>query len=87
MLALNSCGDRLGSEEGRPIEDTICKLYRRAYGREPDPFELTAATSFLRTRDHGSQTGDAESAGDARDEALIDLCHVLLNSNEFIYLD
>ena len=46
--------------------------YRIAYGREPSDDESTIASGFLR----------GESA-----TALNDFCHVLLNTNEFIYVD
>lgn len=48
-------------------------LYQILFGRTPTAEESTVATKFL---------GDNSSK-----ERLIDLCHVLLNSNEFLYVD
>jgi hypothetical protein len=47
--------------------------YRLAYGRQPSADERGRATSFV-TRESG-------------DAGLVDLCHVLLSSNEFLYVD
>jgi hypothetical protein len=47
--------------------------YRLAYCREPSAGERNRAASFL-TRENG-------------DAGLVDLCHVLLSSNEFLYVD
>ncbi|HSU67118.1 MAG TPA: DUF1549 and DUF1553 domain-containing protein [Tepidisphaeraceae bacterium] len=48
--------------------------YRIAYSRFPKPDERTLGIQFL-----GSEGAD--------DKALTDFCHVLLNSNEFLYAD
>jgi hypothetical protein len=47
------------------------QAYRLAYGRAAEPAEVDSVQQWLRDRTDG----------------LIDLCHVLLNSNEFLYLD
>jgi hypothetical protein len=52
----------------------IARAYRLVLGRPPDLFEADTAERFLRTRPD-------------RGEALIDLCHVLLISDEVLYLD
>jgi hypothetical protein len=53
---------------------TIDAAYRVAYDRLPKPDERKDALSFF------TQSQDAK-------QALVDLCHVLLNSNEFLYAD
>ena len=53
----------------------VQSAYRLAYGRLPHADEQTQAVDFL------NRSGAAESKG------LVDLCHVLLNSNEFLYAD
>jgi hypothetical protein len=50
--------------------------YRLAFGRDPTNDELTRAVEFL------SSTDGEEPPG-----TLVDLCHVLLNANEFLYVD
>ena len=58
---------------GATKEQKIAALYSSLFGRAPKADESTTATAFL---------GDNSSK-----ERLIDLCHVLLNSNEFLYVD
>jgi len=58
---------------GREAEQRVNILYQTLFGRAPSPEESATATKFL---------GDSNSK-----ERLIDLCHVLLNSNEFLYVD
>jgi hypothetical protein len=69
----------------------------RAFSREPSPRRVAEATSFLGAQKAlGAQkpTGaqqvlGAQGTGEKGSErqALIDLCHVLLNCNEFVYVD
>jgi hypothetical protein len=54
----------------------IQRAYRLAFARDPGNGELEAATSFL-SHNNGASPRDA----------WVDLCHVLLNANEFIYID
>jgi hypothetical protein len=62
-----------------PARDRLDRLYELAFGRPPGDEERTAALAFLagQARDHGP--GD-----DVR--AWADLCHVLINVKEFIYI-
>ncbi|MHC4994179.1 MAG: DUF1549 and DUF1553 domain-containing protein [Planctomycetota bacterium] len=52
--------------------------YRSAFGRAAIPKEITAARAFL--------DASPVSTGDPQ-QPLVDLCHVLLNANEFVYVD
>jgi hypothetical protein len=57
--------------------------YRLAYGRDPEPDELSQADAFL-----SAQARRVSTPGrDGLREALVDFCHALLNSNEFLYVD
>ena len=58
--------------------DSIVLAWRFALGRDPSDAERTAARAHL-----DRQT---QSLG-SKPRALTSLCHVLLNANEFIYLD
>jgi hypothetical protein len=62
----------------------IAAAYRRVLGRSPDAFEADAAARFLREQ---PSRVDRSASRPGREQALIDLCHVLLNSNELIYTD
>jgi hypothetical protein len=53
----------------------VVALYTQVLGREPDEGERTAAAKFLSQKQDGKEM------------TLADLAHVLLNSNEFVYVD
>jgi hypothetical protein len=55
--------------------------YRLALGRAPNAEERDRALQFLTKADANAL------AGAGLDVGLVDLCHVLLNSNEFLYVD
>ncbi len=63
----------------KTAEERIAEAYRIALGREPAAAEAAANRDFLarQTRFHG---GDAAAA-------LTDLCDVILNLNEFVYIN
>jgi hypothetical protein len=64
-------------------EDSRVRLaYRLAVARDASVPELDRAVNFIYER-----RGDAKVDVGKVDAALIDFCHVLLNSNEFLYLD
>jgi hypothetical protein len=67
-----------GQEEtaGTPVQ--INRAFKLAYGREAKADELEAAAGFI-----AKQSGAAGS----RAKALIDFCHTLLASNEFLYVN
>jgi hypothetical protein len=66
--------------------DQVSRAFRLAFGREPTADQRRQAVQFLQRQAgaHLEQAGTAESADDV---ALFDFCHVLLNSNEFLYVD
>jgi len=61
--------------EASGFEERITTAYRNALGRRPQIEELAVAQSFL------------ESGGDDTENAWVDFCHVLLNTNEFLYIN
>jgi hypothetical protein len=70
---------------GEDERDRACVLnaYRLALGREPEPDELERVMRFL-----AEQEGRTHSKADlGKHEALVDFCHTMLNSNEFLYVD
>jgi hypothetical protein len=60
----------------------ISALYRDAFGRPPAAEEVVSAEEFLRTQAQLYQTEDPQNQ-----KLWADLCHVLLNTKEFIYLN
>ena len=75
MLRAKAFARRLAQPSSATLDERIMTAYRLAYGRSPTADETRAATEFL-------QSGAADEK-----EALVDFCHVLLNSSEFLYVD
>jgi uncharacterized protein DUF1549/uncharacterized protein DUF1553/cytochrome c len=75
MQRAKSFARRLASDSSATLEQRVATAYALAFGRPPTAGESDDAVEFL-------QTNPAKS-----DDAFVDLCHVLLNSNEFLYVD
>ena len=67
-----------GDEPGRCIE----QAYRLAFARKPQPAEMQRLLAFLE-----GQAQLAGGAAGAGDKGLVELCHLLLCLNEFVYVD
>jgi hypothetical protein len=67
--------------------DRIMLAYRYALGREPELEELEQSAAFLERQARFAQPRAGRSKLTADQSALVDFCHVLLNSNEFLYVD
>lgn len=70
---------RIQQEAGTDRGSQIRIAYRLSFGREPSSSEVSAAAEFLNTQ--------AARNAAAASNVLADFCHVLLNSNEFLYVD
>ncbi|MCW5983287.1 MAG: DUF1553 domain-containing protein [Bryobacteraceae bacterium] len=68
-----------GGDDGR-----VRALYRIALSREPSPKESAGAQAFLRQQRDGYA---APGAADPDLQALAALAHVMLNANEFVYIN
>jgi hypothetical protein len=84
--------DRVHSEAGDDSTAQIDRAWWLALSREPSPGEREAALRHLEVqRSNLTEAATAEgkplAAEAARQQALASLCHVLLNLNEFIYVD
>ena len=66
---------RINEDSSQTLEQRVATAYALALGRPPSAAETDEALHFL-------QTNPAKS-----DDAFVDWCHVLLNSNEFLYVD
>ena len=77
LVRAQALAARLQREAAADDGQLVTRAYQLAFDRSPTPDELATATSFL-----ARQTSSAD-----RTAALVDLCHVLLNSNEFVYVD
>lgn len=81
---------RVAAEAGAETPRQIELAYRLAFGRPPNDEELAVITSFL-AQQEAQITSDAATASQAvdnpRQRALEALCLVLLNANEFAYVE
>jgi hypothetical protein len=69
-------------------EQLVSRAFQLVFARPPEPAEQAGAVEFLEQQSQRDlQNVSTTAGGDARAAALIDFCHVLLNSNEFLYVD
>ena len=76
--------DRIIKEVGSDPGSRIERAYRLALGRVPTSNELTSLIQFLKNE---AQTRSSESNSDPQRSALIQMCRVILNLNEFVYVE
>jgi hypothetical protein len=67
-------------------ERLLAAAYRAAWGRPATPGEVRLGLDFL-SRQAEVHRAAGVSPGLCRDEATVDFCHALLNTNEFLYVD
>ncbi len=72
--------ERVATQDCSTAGEAIRYLTRLTWSRQPEEEEMAAALEFLDSQlEHDLQTIDKEK--------LVDFCHVLLNSSEFLYVD
>jgi hypothetical protein len=75
---------RLLAMEGVDTDPTrVRKLYNMAFARDPQPGELEQALAFV---DEQSRALAGTSQSDPQARAWTDLCHVVMNVKEFIFI-
>ena len=88
--------ERLRNEVGKDTAQQIQRAFRLSYGRPPDATEILTSQSFLKkqaTYHQGlakklqEQGVDPAEIPEPDKAALIDLCHSLFNTNEFVYVN
>lgn len=72
---------RVCAEEGDEAR-RVALSYQIAFGRRPTSAEAAAALGFLR-----AQAAACDDASAATVQSWTDFCHVLLNANEFLYVE
>ncbi|MCO6457258.1 MAG: DUF1553 domain-containing protein, partial [Pirellulaceae bacterium] len=80
-----SLAERVARSAGPDPQDQITWTWRLALGRLPDAAERTLAAAHLGHQ--AARFAGGASSDEAPRRALESLCHVLLCSNEFLYLD
>jgi Protein of unknown function (DUF1553)/Protein of unknown function (DUF1549) len=83
LIQARSLAERVSRDAGGDPVKQIRLLYRIALSREPVQKELEKNLTFiLRQRDYHSARGSGAALA-----ALTDLAHVMLNTNEFVYIN
>ncbi|MCB9782738.1 MAG: DUF1549 domain-containing protein [Candidatus Omnitrophica bacterium] len=72
--------DRIQGLETGDLGEALSSAFRLAWGRTPSEVELKRALAFV-------SPGTDQEKSTLNRERLVDFCHVLLNSNEFLYVD
>ncbi len=78
-------GARIQREAGSDLAAQVKLLYRIAYSREASEKELQQALEFLKNRQSAAKPVSGEGAPALT--PLAELAHVILNSNEFVYIN
>ena len=79
---------RVADESGPADEDRLERAFRLALGRVPVAEEIEPMTILLRSQAELYRQADPKLAPQQlADAALVDLCHMLLNTNEFLYVE
>jgi hypothetical protein len=88
--------ERLRNETGKDPVQQVDRAFRLSYGRPPDAQELEASIEFLKGQANyhqrlavtlQEQGVDPAEIPEPDKAALVDLCHSLFNSNEFVYVN
>jgi hypothetical protein len=78
--------ERILEERGPDASERIDRLYNEAFGRPPTPAESAAGLAFLASRRTNPTPGGSQTPDESNVRAWADLCHVLINVKEFIYV-
>jgi len=71
-------------DDDKSLDDGVRRAYSLALGRAPGDVELADSVAFIKEQ---QQSYKEDGKPDARQLALTDFCQVLLELNEFIYVD
>jgi hypothetical protein len=76
--------DRLLADNALDVRGRVRRLYELSFSRLPTDVEFDAARTFLQRQ--GERYGVAEPQRDTARSSWIDLCHVLFNTKEFVFI-
>lgn len=79
--------DALKDVESAPAMVQVQRAWHRVLQREPNEDELKLAYDFLRHQCQVQAEQDAGQKLSHLDQAMVNLCQMLLSSNEFLYLE
>jgi uncharacterized protein DUF1553 len=69
---------KVANDSGLTVDEMVDRAFRLTFSRQPSEKERKIARDFLTRQQQVTGT---------KDKAITDLCHMLLNSNEFVYID
>jgi hypothetical protein len=93
LLHARHLADRVMRVAGNDVTAQVRQLYRIALSREPSQNELNGNLEFLRKqREYQAAKASGSGSGSSSEQsadlgALTDLAHVMLNYNEFVYIN
>jgi hypothetical protein len=78
---------RILDQPGLDRTGRVTLLYTTAFGRPPTEVEMAASLDFLNQADRDSSPSAPMSQDERSRRVWADLCHVLINVKEFIYVE
>ncbi|MCI0387246.1 MAG: PSD1 and planctomycete cytochrome C domain-containing protein [Acidobacteria bacterium] len=89
LIQARRFAERVAHEAGADSAKQIRLLYTIALGREPERKELDQSLDFIQKQRnyHITIASTTTSGSDPASAALTDLAHVMLNANEFVYIN
>jgi len=87
LVQSHDLAERVQREAGSEIPAQVKLLYRIAFSREASGKEIQEAVEFLNRRRSASQAGSHDQTNQLALNPLAELAHVVLNSNEFVYIN
>ena len=78
--------DRILGEAGEEPEARVRRAFELAFARSPSKAELDRSLAFLKKQRDNHIAGQVEDGKVAR-MALADFCHMLMSTNEFLYVE
>ena len=93
LIQARYLAERVTVEAGSDLTAQVKQLYRIALSRSPSEKELQGNLEFMNKQREfqvakGAGSGSGANAEQHSDtSALIDLAHVMLNANEFVYVN
>ncbi len=91
LLQAEHLAERVQREAGNDTSAQIKLLYRIAYSREASDKEVEQALGFLKNRSLAAESSSRGAGSTGTDEVTLsplgEFAHVVLNSNEFLYIN
>jgi hypothetical protein len=87
LVQSHDLAERVQREAGSEAPAQVKLLYRIAFSREASGKEIQEAMEFLNRRRSAGRAGSHDETNQLALNPLAELAHVILNSNEFVYIN